>query len=181
MENCCAITYVRPEIDLNGKRHKPARKPITAKKKTHKPNSSKTNRQIRKNKTKNVSVTLQQIKKQEKIFVGIDLHKAFLQVAVVNNNGELLRNHRVENDVKSIKSEFSGYPKDAKFVIESSSVWYGVYRFLTDSLNLDVVLSNPYQTRLIAESKKKTDKVDAKVLADMNTCNILLLVYCMIG
>ena len=32
---------------------------------------------------------------------------------------------------------------------------------------LDVVLSDPYKTRLIAESKKKTDKVDALILADM--------------
>ena len=122
---------------------------------------------MRKNKTKSMSVALQKIKKQEKIFVGIDLHKVFLQVAVVNDDGELLRNQRVENDTGSIKTEFSKYPKDAKYVLESSSVWYGVYRFLTDSLNLDVVLSNPYQTRLIAESKKKTDKVDAKILADM--------------
>ena len=88
-------------------------------------------------------------------------------MAVVNNNGELLHNKRVENTTRLIKTEFLAYPKDAKYVLESSSVWYGVYRFLTDSLNLDVVLSNPYQTRLIAESKKKIDKVDAKILADM--------------
>ena len=34
-------------------------------------------------------------------------------------------------------------------------------------LGLDVVLSDPYKTKLIAESKKKTDKVDALILADM--------------
>ena len=30
-----------------------------------------------------------------------------------------------------------------------------------------MILSNPYRTKLIAESKQKTDKVDARVLADM--------------
>ena len=151
---------MRQKRSLDGNLHKPA------KKKTCRSNGTKTRKQIRKKKTKNVN-TSKKIKKHETIFVGIDLHKAFLQVAVINNNGELLHNKRVESNTKSIKTEFSSYPKDAKYVLESSSVWYGVYRFMTDSLNLDVVLSNPYQTRLIAESKKKTDKVDAKILAEM--------------
>ena len=38
---------------------------------------------------------------------------------------------------------------------------------MRDDLGLDVILSNPYTTKLIAESKKKTDKVVAAVLADM--------------
>ena len=57
--------------------------------------------------------------------------------------------------------------KNAKFVIESSSVWKDTFHFMKDKLGLDVILSNPYTTKLIAESKKKTDKVDAAILADM--------------
>ena len=34
-------------------------------------------------------------------------------------------------------------------------------------LDLDVVMSNPYLTRLIAKSKKKTDRFDAHALADL--------------
>ena len=66
----------------------------------------------------------------------------------------------------SVKEELSKLPKNAKYVIESSSVWYGMYRMLTDEMNLDVILSNPYANRLIAESKK-TDRVDARILADL--------------
>ena len=40
-------------------------------------------------------------------------------------------------------------------------MWYGVYRKLAGDLGLDVILSNPYLTRLIAKSKKKTDRFDA--------------------
>ena len=40
-------------------------------------------------------------------------------------------------------------------------MWYGVYQKLVGDLGLDVVLSNPYLTRLIAKSKKKTDRFDA--------------------
>ena len=38
---------------------------------------------------------------------------------------------------------------------------------MAGELGLDVVVSNPYMTLLIAKSKKKTDRVDAAVLADM--------------
>ena len=63
--------------------------------------------------------------------------------------------------------EISRMPKDSKYVIESSSVWEDVYHYMRNELGLDVVLSDPYKTKLIAESKKKTDKVDALILADM--------------
>ena len=105
--------------------------------------------------------------KSEELFVGIDLHKVFLQVAVVDSEGNLLLSKRVENTFDDIQKEFSQYPKGAKYVIESSSVWRAVYRFMTENMGLDVVLSNPYQTWLIAKSKKKTDKRDARALADL--------------
>ena len=48
------------------------------------------------------------------------------------------------------------------------SVWYDTYRFLTDELKYkNVTLSNPYLTKAIAASKKKTDKIDARILADL--------------
>ena len=106
-------------------------------------------------------------KNKPEYFVGIDLHKVFMQVAVMDSTGNILRNDRVECNYKTVKKEFSKIPADAKYVLESSSVWYGMYRFLTNNLHLDVTLSNPLATKLIAKSKKKTDKVDAVSLADL--------------
>ena len=106
-------------------------------------------------------------KEEQKTFFGIDLHKEFLQVAAVDQDGTLLMNKRITNDFETIAKEFAAFPKDAKYVLESSSVWYGVYKKLAVDMGLDVVLSNPYLTRMIAVSKKKTDKFDAHTLADM--------------
>ena len=86
---------MKQERNLDSNQHKPAKIQRSVKKKASRPNSTKTNRPIEKNKTKSMSAVLQNIKKQEKVFVGIDLHKVFLQVAVVNNDGELLRNQRI--------------------------------------------------------------------------------------
>ena len=103
------------------------------------------------------------------MYVGIDLHKKFLQVAVMDEGGTVLQNTRVENAHQSIRKHFAGtIPISANIVMESSSIWYDTYRFLADELGYqNVTLSNPYLTKAIAASKKKTDKVDAKVLADL--------------
>ena len=41
----------------------------------------------------------------------------------------------------------------------------------------EVLLSHPYKTKLIAESKKKTDRVDARVLVDLARTNFLPTAY----
>ena len=105
--------------------------------------------------------------KKARHFVGIDLHKKFMQVAVMDAKGKVIMDRRVDCDPKTVRKEFAKMPPDSKYVMESSSVWYGMYRLLRDELGLDVMVSNPYTTRLIAESKKKTDKVDARILADL--------------
>ena len=75
-------------------------------------------------------------------------------------------NKRIENNFGIIEQDFSAFPKNAKYVLESSSVWYGVYLKLAWDLGLDVILSNPYLTRLITKSKKKTNRFDARALTD---------------
>ncbi len=100
-------------------------------------------------------------------YVGLDLHKETIQIAVVDKDGTMLLNKKIFNPHAILEAELAHMPKNAQYVMESSSVWEGVYNFMTRDLGLDVVLSNPYKTKLIAESKKKTDKVDAFILADM--------------
>ncbi len=88
------------------------------------------------------------------MYVGIDLHKKFLQVAVMDNDGKLLQNKKVDNIHESIKKHFADISLYANIVMESSSVWYSTYRFLTDELGYkNVTLSNPYLTKAIAASK----------------------------
>ena len=101
------------------------------------------------------------------ISVGLDLHKKTAQIAAMDKDGTVLFNRKIPHTREAIKAEVDRLPKHAKYVIESSSVWEETYRYMAEELGLDVILSNPYTTMLIAKSKKKTDKVDAAVLADM--------------
>ena len=127
-------------------------KKIVNKRNTHKKNANK-------------NITLR--RKRGTVYVGLDLHKNTIQMAAVDQKGTLLCNYKFQHTREDVDSEVSKMPKNAKYVIESSSVWKDTFHFMRDELGLDVILSNPYTTKLIAESKKKTDKVDAAILADM--------------
>lgn len=100
--------------------------------------------------------------------VGIDLHKRYMQAAVLDGDGNLTQETRINNDSNhhSLRMFLSGLKPDTRIVLESSSVWYGVYRFI-EGCGFDIVLSNPLKTKAIAYGKIKTDRLDARVLADL--------------
>ena len=57
------------------------------------------------------------------IYVGIDVHKEFLQVAAIDENGKRLLDEHVRNDHASVKKFFAPFPVDKTHcVMESSSV-----------------------------------------------------------
>ena len=96
----------------------------------------------------------------------MDLHKVFTQYAVMDNDGVVLDEGRIENEDPSELERFSdSLSPGANVVVESSSTWYWVYRIL--SKRHHVVLSNPAKTKAIASAKVKTDKIDSIVLANL--------------
>lgn len=104
------------------------------------------------------------------MFVGMDLHKNYVQVAVMDKRGNVLQNSKIDNDLKHVSKFFKSInSREEKplVVMESSSVWYNIYRYLSEERKLDVVLSNPIKTKAIASAKIKTDKLDAIKLADL--------------
>ena len=102
------------------------------------------------------------------LYAGLDVHKMSIQVAVLDAKGTILLNERIAHTPEAVRGMAGRLPAHTRYVMESSSVWEGTYRLMTEEMGLDVTLSNPLTTLLIAKSKKKTDKVDAVVLADMH-------------
>ena len=77
-------------------------------------------------------------------YLGIDVHKHESQVAVLDDDGEIDREIRVENaNLDEIAEEYAG----AKAVIEATSNYYTIYDTLDEYL--DVVVADPQQTKAI--------------------------------
>ena len=103
---------------------------------------------------------------RRKIYVGMDLHKDALQIAIVDGTGRVESNSKISNTFGSIDRFFGDIPKSAGIVMEASSISEGIFLHLRES-GFSPVLSNPYKTKAIAYAKIKTDRIDAEVLAQM--------------
>src|SRR6056297_59495 len=96
------------------------------------------------------------------MYLGIDTHKRYSQVAVVDGDGNLQDEIRLPNDrLEELAEQYAG--SDA--VIEASGNYRPIYEVLDE--HLDVTLANPSKNRLIADATVKTDRLDAKRLAHM--------------
>jgi transposase len=102
------------------------------------------------------------------------------QAAILGDDGELLDEIRFPNDADGIE-EFSekltSFNDEVRAVVESTgNLWIQIHDRLEEH-GYEVALSNPAKTRLIAEAKIKTDKVDARTLAGLLRADMLPTCY----
>jgi transposase len=101
-------------------------------------------------------------------FVGVDLHKQTITVCVMVKEGEqrkvqARRSFRCP-DVTAIRGFFEQLGV-FRVVVEATSS-YEWFLSLIEDLAERCVLAHPKRLRIIAESKRKSDKIDAQVLAE---------------
>lgn len=104
--------------------------------------------------------------------IGLDQHKEFSQVAVIDSNGNVKENTRVINRVENIREFFEKIPRSSIITMEATGDWYWMYDLL-EQLGFKVKLAHPRKVRLIAEAAIKTDKIDCEVLAQLERTNYL--------
>jgi len=113
----------------------------------------------------------------EPLYCGLDLHKRFSYIVVKDSIGRQLTKGRVENNEADISAFFEPFRKHAvKVAIEATSNYYWMFETL-DRMHMDVKLSHPLKTKMIADAKIKSDKIDADVLSDLLRTNFLPTSY----
>lgn len=99
-------------------------------------------------------------------YVGLDLHTTEIQLHVTLADGSSLRPVRFVTSASNIEqlcSELS--PQDA-VAMEATTNAFTVARLLKPS-SARILVSDQRKTRVIAEAKIKTDKIDARVLSEL--------------
>jgi hypothetical protein len=112
-------------------------------------------------------------------YVGIDLHKKTISGCVVvkeRGKRKIAARKRLEcRDEAGIKSWFSELGK-FEVVVEATAS-YKWFVKLVEPLACRVVLAHPKKLRIIAESKRKSDKLDAQILAEFLASDEIPLAY----
>jgi transposase len=103
----------------------------------------------------------------------LDVHKNFSEVAV-HEGGQVRRVGRFETrDLRAFAAALE--PTD-HVVLESTSVSWAIVDLLAEHAG-KITMSNPMQTKAIAQAKVGTDKVDAKVLAKLGAADFVAEVW----
>ena len=98
------------------------------------------------------------------LFCGLDVHRnGMSQAAIVDQMGKLVQTKKMPDD--SLLDFLERY-HPTKVAMEASTAIAPLYRELTKQ-GYDVFVSHPTKTRLIAESRIKTDRIDARALAEL--------------
>lgn len=108
----------------------------------------------------------------EKMYGGLDIHKDNIVGCILNKAGDVKREHTFPVSKKAVEKFLEGFSNaEITFAIEACGMWRGVYNILTE-LGYTVKLAHAKKTHDIA-CNKKTDKVDAHILADLLRTNYL--------
>jgi transposase len=110
-------------------------------------------------------------------FVGLDVHKRVVEACFVDAAGKVVQRERFALDRHSlITFTRCCLRKTDRVAFEATTNCWAVADVLRPFV-AEVVVSNPLQTKAIAQAKVKTDKVDAHVLAQLLRCDFLPRVW----
>lgn len=102
------------------------------------------------------------------LYAGIDLHKQSISVCVVELQGRqrvVVARKRLRCDDEEAITEYFATLGEYQAVVEATASYEWLAKLLEPTADR-VVLAHPGHLRVIAQSKKKTDKLDAQTLAE---------------
>lgn len=106
-------------------------------------------------------------------FVGLDVHKHFIEVCVVDRRGRVLQRCQVDcrrQDLEHFAKK--QLKKTDRVALEATTNTWPIVALIRPHVR-QLVVGNPLKTKAIAEANIKTDKVDAEALAQLLRCNYL--------
>jgi transposase len=109
--------------------------------------------------------------------IGLDLHKRVLEVCILDQAGRIEARHRVHVDRDTLVA-FADHElrADDRLAVETTTNTWPVVELLRPYVG-EIVVSNPMATKAIAHAKVKTDKVDARMLAQLLRADFLPSVW----
>lgn len=108
-------------------------------------------------------------------YAGLDLHKRFSYVTVMDHMGNIISQDKVSNEpdlLRDFLHPFMSGSNGLELSLEAGSNWYWLYELLS-GLGIKVRLAHPKKLRAIASARIKTDKIDSTILAHLLRTDLL--------
>src|ERR1039458_881151 len=109
----------------------------------------------------------------QKLTIGLDIGDRFSWYCVLDEAGEVVLEQKVATTPKAMKEVFGGMPR-SRMALETGTHSPWVSRVLSE-LGHEVIVAHARNVRLIGESRKKDDRLDARTLARLARIDTQLL------
>jgi hypothetical protein len=96
------------------------------------------------------------------LYIGADVHERESQLAIFESSGTLLTEKRLPTT--NLPTFINSLPVEKYVAIESTGFIYPIYDKLSTLKSCHVFVANPNNVKLIAKSKLKHDRADARKL-----------------
>ena len=100
-------------------------------------------------------------------YFGLDLAKRETQLAVLDSSGEQIYQKRFATEREQFLRLAAELSCEDTVALEVTTNSTSIARLVRDNSTARVIVSNPIKTKIIAQAKIKTDKIDARVLAEL--------------
>jgi transposase len=110
------------------------------------------------------------------VFVGIDLHKQTIMLCVVDQHVKIVKRQQLSCAQPAAIRAFFAALGPFQAVIEATASYEWLW-LLLEPLADRLVLAHPKKLRIIAESTRKSDKLDAQVLAEFLARDMIPTAY----
>ena len=100
---------------------------------------------------------------EQKLTVGLDVGDRSSWYCVLNESGAVVLEQRLSTTPKAMGEVFGGMPR-SRIALETGTHSPWISRLL-DELGHEVIVAHARKVRLIGESRKKDDRLDAQTLA----------------
>ena len=108
----------------------------------------------------------------EKHFVGLDVHKEHINMAVVDSQGKIVKEAKFLNNMQALDHFLGGMEQGTEFALEACGFYEPIYDWIDDR-NYNVTLCHPLKVKAIASAKIKTDVIDARTIAQLKRVDLL--------
>lgn len=109
-------------------------------------------------------------------FAGIDLHKKTITVCVVDQSRTVLARKQLRCSEEQTIVDFFTQLGEFRAVVEATASYEWLVQ-LIEPLAQSVVLAHPKKLRIIAESTRKSDNLDARILAEFLSLDMIPASY----
>lgn len=113
------------------------------------------------------------------IYEGIDIHKRYSVVSLINERVECLETQRVMKEKLEFERIMERYRGERfRAVIEAGLNWGVIYDMLSEIEGMESMkVANASQIKAIASAKIKTDRIDSKILGQLLRLDFISEIY----